>query len=387
MQTKNELVDAVKAELTAARDIQVKADGRDFTDAEAAAIASHVDNARNFKQRIDRLDHDLAIKSAIAGLDSEMGFGGGGQTARAKALNDRRSTWVKNTLDRIQKASASSGMKALTGGSIDVASPIETGIVPKASTPTRILDLISDRKAQIGGTNTFSFLRQTVRTNNANVVADDALKPTSIYTIAEVEDRCRVIAHLSEAFPKRYLDDHAELGDLLETEMEAGLYLALENQVVAGDGTGENMTGLLNTSGTLAQAYSSNVLQTLRKAVTTMTVVGETPTAWALNPTDAEAIDLLTDNEARHYYDGPQQQLTTAPVWSLPVVQSLAIPAGTAVLANWDYVRLIVRENPQLDVDQSGDLFTHNQVKLRLEGRYGVALRRATAVCEVDLTA
>ena len=69
-----------------------------------------------------------------------------------------------------------------------------------------------------------------VRTNNAAPVADGALKPTSIYSLAEVEDRVRVIAHLSEPVPERSFADHANLQDFLQTEMEAGLYLALETR-------------------------------------------------------------------------------------------------------------------------------------------------------------
>lgn len=384
MPTKNEILASLKAEVTAARAIQAKADaeGRDFTPAEADTLQRHVKTAEHLKGQLDTATRDEGIKAAIANLGADPA-----PTSRVKALNARRSPWVQDTLERIQKSAvAAGGVKAAFSGSIDVAQPIATGVVAQPQTPLRILDLITDRKVMSEG-NTFNYLRQTVRTNNADVVADNALKPTSIYTIAEVEDRVRVIAHLSEVFPKRYLDDYAELGQLLESEMEYGLYLALEDQVVAGDGTGENMTGLLNVSGTLAQAFATDLLTTTRKAVTQMAGIGETPTAWAVNPNDAELIDLLSDGMERFYYDGPQQQLTTAPMWSLPVVQSLAVPAGTAVLANWDYVTLVVREDPELTADQSGDLFSKNQVRLRLEGRYGVALRRASALCKVDLTA
>ena len=100
---------------------------------------------------------------------------------------------------------------------------------------------------------------------------------------------------MSEALPERPFADHAELGDFLQMEMERGLFEALEDQIVSGDGTGENFTGLLTVSGTLAQAWSTDLVTTLRKARTTMAVQGEQPTAWVLNPEDAEAIDLLRD--------------------------------------------------------------------------------------------
>lgn len=384
MKTKSELAQLMQTEAAAGQAIFAKADaeGRDLNTAESAQVQKHLDTVKGYKRQVE----DLAVRGAIADFGDTLGLGTGEKTSYKSAAVGRRSAWTKSTLDRIERVTAAQGVKALTTGTIDVAQPIETGIVQLPDTPTRVLELITDRQG-LRGTNTFTFLRQSTRTDNADVVADDALKPTSIYTVTEVEGRCRVVAHLSEAFPKRYLDDHVELGDLLESEMERGLYLALEEQIVSGNGTGENFTGLLNTSGTLSQAWSSDLFTTLRKAVTTMAVSGESPTAWVINPADAEAIDLLSDNEARMYYDGPQQQLTTSPVWSVPVVQSLAVPVGTGLLADWRSVRLIVREGPTLDVDTSGDLFTHNQVKLRLEGRFGLALRRTTAVCEVDLAA
>ena len=45
----------------------------------------------------------------------------------------------------------------------------------------------------------FAYMRQTVRTNNAAVVAEGAVKPTSVYTVNKVPNSLVVIAHLSEA--------------------------------------------------------------------------------------------------------------------------------------------------------------------------------------------
>jgi hypothetical protein len=148
--------------------------------------------------------------------------------------------------------------------------------------------------------NTFSFLRQTVRTNNAAPVADGDVKPTSVYTVEEVEDRVRVrvLAHLSEPVPERYFSDHSNLEDFLRDEMEAGLYRALEDQVLSGDGVGENLTGLLNTSGLLLQPFATDALTSDRKAMTRLEVFGIAPDALVLNPVDAEALDLLRDSGA-----------------------------------------------------------------------------------------
>jgi HK97 family phage major capsid protein len=171
--------------------------------------------------------------------------------------------------------------------------------------------------------------------------------------------------------------------------MERGLFNAVEDQVLNGDGTGENMTGILQTSGIVVQAWNSGgLLPTLRKASTALELNGEVPNAWAMHPSDVEALDLLEDNEARMYFAGPQRQIaTTNPVWSLPVVKSVAVTPGTAILADWTAVRLVVRQDATLNIDASGALFERNQFKARLEGRFGVAVLRPGAFGQVDLTA
>ena len=53
------------------------------------------------------------------------------------------------------------------------------------------------------------------------------------------------------------------------------------------------MLGLLATPGTTTVAFATDAITTLRSAVTALQVKGEQPTGWALNPVDAQAIDLL----------------------------------------------------------------------------------------------
>jgi HK97 family phage major capsid protein len=309
------------------------------------------------------------------GIRSLGGFDPGGSVGVGAGL-----TFGQKAAKAVQSAGGTFGVKALVSGTIDVPNMIEPDVLRMTDAPTTFLDLIRDRR-KIDGTNTFSYLKQTARTNNADVVADEALKPTSVFTLAEIEDRVRVIAHLSEPIPERYFADHRELERFLEAEMRAGLMAALENQVANGDGLGENMTGVLNTSGTTAVAWSTDLLTTARKALTALRNVNENPTAWVLNPADDEQFDLLKDNNNAYML---QQN---ADLWRIPRVTSAEVPAGQAILADWRQARLIVREENQLAADRSGTNFTNNLVQLRLEGRYGFGVLRPAAFAVVDLTA
>ena len=126
-------------------------------------------------------------------------------------------------------------------------------------------------------------MRQTVRTNNAAVVAAGALKPTSVYTVTRVENALVVIAHLSEGIPRHWLIDNAALEAFLASELEYGLRTAVEAKVLA------DVNG---TSGIQTQAYATSVLATLRKGITKLETAGYTPSAFVLHPTDWEGVEL-----------------------------------------------------------------------------------------------
>jgi hypothetical protein len=71
-------------------------------------------------------------------------------------------------------------------------------------------------------------------------------------------------------------------------------------------------------------------------------------------PTDIEGLDLTRAPAAT----GPwlMSVPSLSPVFgNVPIVATTAVAAGTAVLGDWNYLQLIVREDAQLAVDQSGD--------------------------------
>lgn len=293
------------------------------------------------------------------------------------------SAWSKSVATRLRKASSTHGVKALLTGQIDV--PAAVAIVPLPDKPMRLLDLID--KAPHGD-HTFSFLRQTVKTQTADVVADNATKPTSTYTFEEVEDRCRVIAHLSEAFPLRYLEDYAELGRILDLQMQVGVIEKLEQQIVAGTGTGEQFQGILTTTGVSAVPFATDKITTIRKARTVLQGKGENPNAWVVNPTDLEELDLLREDGATGGFLMDTAAADTIFGPGIERVPSTAVPAGTAVLADWAQIGILIRQGAHtLAATQAGDLFEKNQVKLRSEGRFGVKLWRPQSFAVVDLTA
>ncbi|PFG40608.1 HK97 family phage major capsid protein [Georgenia soli] len=369
MKTIREQMDGLKADMTAIIN-RSKAAGRDLTTAEAADIEAKADAYEQLKAQAEQGQKvaDVVERLAVA------------QSTPTVATGE---SWGKSVHERLTGAAAARGLKSVLQGQISTPPAVEVSALP--TTPTRLLDLIAREELESA---TFDFLRQVARDENADVVADGDTKPTSVYTFEEINDRARVIAHLSEPFPERFLEDHSSMVQVLDQQMRTGVLRKLEQQVVDGDGTGEQFTGILNTSGVTDVAFATDQLTTIRRARTVLGGLGEAPTGWVLNPTDAEALDLLREDGATggflmnsSVYDGLFGQ-------GVARITSTAVPQGTALLADWSQVRVGVRQSDHtLAATQAGDLFDKNQVKLRAEGRYGLKLFRPQAFAVVHLAA
>jgi hypothetical protein len=338
------------------------------------------------------------LKAAVTELDCELERRGQIGESLARFNGNRKSDaaaharhWAQDSANRVHRAFGE--QRAVVTGTIDVPSLVLPYVVD-TPWPIRLIDLLVNR--QVAESNAYSYYQQTARTNNAAPVADLATKPTSVFTLQEHNDRCRVIAHLSQPVPYRYLQDVEQLQSWLATEMYQGVMASLESQIISGSGSGENMLGLLNTSGTTAVAFETDPLTTLRHAQTELQLLGEVPNAIALHPADAESIDLtrwgtsggllssgfqhpsLTGYGSSDNFFGPSDQIKR--------VISPSVPQGTGIVADWSQLKIFVREDFTLLMNLFGDAeFSTNAYVLRGEGRYGIGVLRPQSFAICDL--
>ena len=232
------------------------------------------------------------------------------------------------------------------------------------------------------------YLRQTARANSAAPVAYGALKPTSVYSVEKVTATVRTFAHLSEPLPRQHFEDDVSLEEFIGHEMVGGLLDVVAGQVVSGDGIGENLEGVLSTSGTLAQAFAVDALTSLRKALTQLETASVDPTAYVLNPADWEQLELLAGNDGHHVFGGLPAELPVRRLFGVPVHLSPHLVAGTAVLADWRQIVLLRRGAGALSwTEVHGDDWSKNLVRWRAEMRLGLAVKVPSTAVVVDLTA
>ncbi len=150
--------------------------------------------------------------------------------------------------------------------------PIDPEIVPEGRPATSLFDVLPSTRREVP---TYRYIRQSVRTNNAAVVAPGATKPTSVYTIEPVDGELSVVAHLSEPVDEYLLHDVQGLQAFIQNEMAYGLAVKVEGLVVAA---------VAATEGTQSQAFDTDLLTTTRSAITKLEDAGAAAGFWCSDP-------------------------------------------------------------------------------------------------------
>lgn len=258
--------------------------------------------------------------------------------------------------------------------------------------PLSIRDVITVGQT---GSDLVEYAKISAFTNNAAPVAEatatsgsSGLKPESALTTVRETAAVKTIAHWIPV-TKRALADAAQIRTVLDGWLRFGLEEELEDQIVQGDGSGENFTGIANVSGTQSQAWDTDVLTTTRKARTKVMTVGRArATAWLLNPAQVEEVELQQAATGNYFFGGPGAAGTANTLWGVPVVESEAVPAGVGYVGDFRQCVLWDREQATIQVsDSPGDQFIRNMVTILAELRAAFGIVRPAAIVEVDLSA
>lgn len=245
--------------------------------------------------------------------------------------------------------------------------------------------------------NLIEFIRVTGLTNNAAPVAERiagpafGLKPQSTLTFAPAQAPVRTIAHW-EAAHRNVLEDEPQLRGIIENELDYGLRLTEDAQLLSGDGTGENILGLLNHPGVQTYDWSDGPTDVtaaqvdhkgdaVRRSITKVLLAYYEATGVVVNPLDWEDIELSKDAEGRYIATvgiaiGAEQRL-----WRLPVVDTPAMPEGTWVTGAFGLGASIYdRSGTTIRMaEQHADFFLRNAVVVLAEQRLAFAVKRPEA--------
>jgi hypothetical protein len=262
------------------------------------------------------------------------------------------------------------------------------GVVPQLRRPLRLLDLIT---TQTMDGRSFGYMREEGTFDGPAEVAEGAVKPTIDFTLTEAECVAVTIASWTK-LKRQQLDDVPALGTTVNQRLTYSVLRRLENQILVGDGVGENILGILATPGIgdVAFAAGTPLTDLSLDGITEVIQAEATPNAVILNPVDLAAMlkEKAAGSGIRLDSDGAFGTPPTT-MWGLPALTSTVMAQGQALVGDWSTgASLFIREAINVrfsDADQ--DDFTRNRVTALGEMRAGLAVWSGASFCLVHFAA
>lgn len=354
-------------------------------DAQKAEIESTGQVSKQLQSDLAKVQEELT-KSGTRLFDLEQKLASGADNpGEKKSFSERAAEELIKSWDGKQGTFDAKTFNKSLGSDADSAGsliqPMQIpGIIMPGLRRLTIRDLLAQGRIS---SNALEYVREEVFINNADVVAEKALKPESDITFSKQTANVKTIAHWVQA-SRQVMDDAPMLQSYVNNRLMYGLALKEEGQLLNGDGTGDNIEGLNK----VATAYDTSLNATgdtradiIAHAIYQVTESEFSASGIVLNPRDWHNIALLKDNEGRYIFGGPQA-FTSNIMWGLPVVPTKAQAAGTFTVGGFDMASQVWdRMNATVEVSRDDrDNFVKNMLTILCEERLALAHYRPAAI-------
>jgi HK97 family phage major capsid protein len=281
---------------------------------------------------------------------------------------------------------------------------------------TAVSDLIGERRLTVQdlctniqiNSDTFEYVTITAKTNNAAGVAEatseadpayttdgstvtitpnagGGYKPQSDMTFAVVSEPVETIAHLIP-ITRRAAADAPQVRQMVDAFLLYGLAEEKEDQILNGNGTSPNLSGILDRSISTVGSAGTD-LDAIVDAIRTIRGNNREPNALVVHPNDWYSTGfLLAKDSAGNYLVGdPRASLDQLnSLWGLRVVVTPAMTENTALVG--DFRQAVVADRQQSSIyvtDSHKDWFARNLLAVLAEERVGFGVLDVQAFCSV----
>lgn len=276
------------------------------------------------------------------------------------------------------------GLKATftTGGSTLTGYDRQPGIVMVGQQQLTIADLFAQGQTNL---NTIRYIQEDTYTNAATTVAEEGLKPEATFDTSEVDAAVRKIAVIARVTDELFSDFPAVRAYVNE-RLPFMVEQELEDQLINGDGTAPNISGILDQANIQTQARGTDTnMDAIYKAMTKIRSVGFfEPDGVNIHPDNWTTIRLAKTNDLDYIWGHPSVEGPER-IFGLRVNITTAMAAGTALVgAHRLGAQVFYREGLRVEATNSdGEDFRYNRVAIRAEVRAALAVYRPKAFCTV----
>ncbi|MGP9619847.1 phage major capsid protein [Corynebacterium sp. AOP34-BR1-29] len=399
------LKEQYEAAVKKARDLNAKY-GPDATDEQFAEIKAALDGAKDLEAQIKKVDERAATLDQVKALNLDGGDDGrkADNQIQSKSLGDH---FVKSSRDRLSDQSNGRRME-FSAPEFDGAkaaddphkttnlseefntlfgTQVQRGIVNARRERLVAADLMGSATVTLP---TIKYLVEKAKRmieGAPATVAEGARKPYVKFdefdVVTESLSKIAALTKLSDEM----IADYGFVADWINQQLIYELSVVEEEQLLRGDGTGSNLTGLLERDGLqdfdIDTDDTSEQFDGLFRAIQMIPAeTNLTADAMMINPIDYAELRLHKDANGQYIAGGPFANgqygvggvLIDPPVWGLRTVSTNAVPQGRYVLGAFRQGATVLRKGGlRVDSTNTNDVdFEHNLVTLRAEERLGL---------------
>ena len=237
--------------------------------------------------------------------------------------------------------------------------------------------------------NLVNSLREASFTNSAAEVAQAAAKPESEATFEQYNVPITTVAHWIKV-SNQLLADAPAIVAYIDSRARDGLAQRIDAQLLNGNGTTPNLSGLTDTGNFVAYTPTASdlLVDAINRAKWALWATGNTPDTVVVNPADWGAMERTREgaNTGMYLYGAPGSDGMMNP-FGMRIVISNNMTAGKFLVgAIANSTALYVRSGATVEMGYVNDDFTKNLVTIRVEERLGLGVERPSALLYGDFT-
>lgn len=234
-------------------------------------------------------------------------------------------------------------------------------------------------------TSSIDYAVQTLRENNAAMVAEGVKKPYSNYKWESRTAAVRTVAHLAKLTRQAVMNAPRLVGEV-DSELRYGLGLVKETQYLYGNGTGQNLNGIMPQATAFALPAGiaagdirfANRADVLRLVMLNIQQRGGFVDGFVLNPVDWALLELTKDENGGYMFAQPQSGLTPPSMWKQPVVATPAMQQDDFLAGGFKFGATVYRQlGVEVLISTENDTdFEDNLATMRAEEMIALGVKR-----------
>jgi HK97 family phage major capsid protein len=220
-----------------------------------------------------------------------------------------------------------------------------------------------------------TYIQSNGQEGDAGMTAEGALKSQADFNVAETSVAVKKVTAWIKV-SKEMIADLPFMRNEINNELMEIVELKLDSQILSGDGTGDNLTGILTNAvawaaGNFALQYvTPNEFDVLSVAIAQIQTGLFNANYVVLHPEDAVKMQLTKTTTGEYTYAMQYVDANgVTRVKGIPVIENVGMTAGTFLVGDFTKSNLRIREDLNIQVGYVNDDFTKNLMTILCEAR------------------